>query len=356
MCRPYTQPTNPLYGYCKARTVTLYSKWVVLAIRWCDGEEGDDGQGGGGVDADNDGNDGSSDSSNDSCSDEDDADEDEGAECSKQKHDHTTAEGTGQQTNDASATTTPAAASTPQATTGAHAVAQTSVACKSPTAMSSKSVRAAVPAAIATSSAKDVPFVASTPTTESAQGTQPAAGHTSPAAGPQLTATATATATAASTATAAHSTTLYDASNKRHKPEHPTTTLKTTADATPSPSTHVHVTAISTDEASMTGATVGATKCRVPTHIAPPSKSIARTHGIQGPALAGCLPWSGVLNWHQPFEMNDLHAVGRWGEALVHQLLRVQHADSVVKWMNQDEETKAAYVHPYRYIIIYIFV
>lgn len=41
----------------------------------------------------------------------------------------------------------------------------------------------------------------------------------------------------------------------------------------------------------------------------------------------------------------DIRAVGRWGEALVHQLLLLQHPDATVRWVNELVETGLAYDH-----------
>ena len=63
--------------------------------------------------------------------------------------------------------------------------------------------------------------------------------------------------------------------------------------------------------------------------------------------LRGAAPWAGGVStgvFMMP-SVNPLdpRAVGRWGEALVYQYLLMSSPTSVVKWMNEKEETKAAY-------------
>lgn len=50
-----------------------------------------------------------------------------------------------------------------------------------------------------------------------------------------------------------------------------------------------------------------------------------------------CVPWFDHL------DATDKRAVGRWGEALVHQLLLVTHKDAEVEWLNANQESLAPY-------------
>jgi hypothetical protein len=58
----------------------------------------------------------------------------------------------------------------------------------------------------------------------------------------------------------------------------------------------------------------------------------------------GCVPWHGAIASPGELDRGDRHAVGRWGEALVHNYLKATLPPShCVTWLNQSEETKAPY-------------